>query len=228
MTGIHSTRLAASKAHRRFVAETRKAVQKMAREIPDPKSVSASIIGAQPLQFPVPPTFERAFGYRGDLRFLQFGYSVRSRRFGYSDGADDIPSDESLWFWFLRHPVISTHVPESRYPTLYGSFSIEAQRPTLEQIMRRGGTFQTPHCLLLDRQDRIAYISKRDQTMILFALMEPEGADHHTVFVDGLLMSAGTENYKVPPPIELGHQLRSFLDAKLELAKRADRADLPQ
>ncbi len=64
--------------------------------------------------------------------------------------------------------------------------------------------------------------------MILFALMEPEGADHHTVFVDGLLMSAGTENYKVPPPIELGHQLRSFLNAKLELAKRADRADLTQ
>ncbi len=64
--------------------------------------------------------------------------------------------------------------------------------------------------------------------MILFALMEPEGADHHTVFVDGLLMSAGTENYKVPPPIELEHQLRSFLDAKLELAKRADRADLTQ
>jgi hypothetical protein len=226
MTGIHSTRLAASKAHRRFMAETRNAVQKMAGKIPDPKSVSASIVGAQPLQFPVPPTFERAFGYRGDLRFLQFGYSVRSRQFGYSDGADDIPSDESLWFWFLRHPVISTHVPESRYPTLYGSCSIEAQRPTLEQIMRRGGAFQTPHCLLLDRQDRIAYISKRDQTMILFALMEPEDADHHTVFVDGLLMSPGTEDYRVPPPIELTQQLRSFLDAQIELAQRANRAGL--
>ena len=175
MPGIHSTRLAASKAHRRFVADTRKAVQKMGWEIPDPISVSASIIGAQPLQFPVPPTFERAFGYRGDLRFVEFGYSVRSRQFGYSDGADDIPSDESLWFWFLRHPVISTHVPESRYPTLYGTFSAAAERPAIEQIMRGGGTFEAPHCLLLDRRDRKAYISRRDQTMILFALMEPEG-----------------------------------------------------
>src|SRR5271165_3483450 len=228
MTGIHSTRLAASKAHRRFVAEIRKAVQKMRREIPDPKSVSASIIGAQVLQFAVPPTFERAFGYQGDLRFLQFGYSVRSQQFGYSDGADDIPSDESLWFWFLRHPVISTHVPESRYPTLYGNFSVGTQRPTLEQIMRRGGAFQTPHCLLLDRRDRITYISQRDQTMILFALMEPEDADQHMVFVGGLLMSPGNEDYKVPPAIELADQLRSFLDAQVEIAQRADRADLRQ
>ena len=184
------------------------------------------MIGAQPLQFPVPPTLERAFGYRGDLRFLEFGYSLRSRQFGYSDGADDIPSDQSLWFWFLRHPVISTHLPENRYPTLYGNFPAEAQRPTLEEIMRRGGTFQTPHCLLLDRRDRIAYISQRDQTMILFALMEPEDSDLHMVFVDGLLMSPGTEDYKEPPAIELADQLRGFLDAQVAIAQRADRADL--
>jgi hypothetical protein len=228
MPGIHSTRLAASKAHRRFVADTRKAVQKMGWEIPDPIKVSASIIGAQPLQFRVPPAFEGAFRYRGDLRFLEFGYSVRSRRFGHSDGADDIPSDESLWFWFLRHPVISTHVPESRYPTLYGAFSAAGERPAIEQIMRRSKTFKAPHCLLLDRRDRKVYICQRDQTMILFALMEPEGADHHTVFVDGLLMSPGTEDYKVPPPIELAHQLRSFLDAQLELAHGGDQVDLRQ
>jgi hypothetical protein len=48
----------------------------------------------------VPPTLERPFGYRGDLRFLEFGYSLRSLQFGYSDGADDIPSDQSLWFGF--------------------------------------------------------------------------------------------------------------------------------
>src|SRR5271165_3578689 len=228
MPGIHSTRLAASKAHRRFVADTRKAVRKMGWKIPDDTSVCASIIGAQPLQFRVPPAFEGAFGYRGDLRFLEFGYSVRSRQFGYSDGADDIPSDETLWFWFLRHPVISTHVPERRYPTLYGTFSAVAERPAIEQIMRGGRTFEAPHCLLLDRRDRKAYICQRDQTMILFALIEPEGADHHTVFVDGLLMSPGTEDYKVPPPIELAHQLRSFLDAQLQLAHGGDQVDLRQ
>jgi hypothetical protein len=228
MTGIHSTRLAASKAHRRFVAGTRKAVKKMGGEIPNPLSLSPSIVGAQPLSFPVPPTFERAFGYRADLRFLEFGYSVRSRQFGYGDGGDHIPSDESLWLWFLRHPVISTHLPEKRYPTLYGTFSVEAGRPTLDQIMRGRGSFPSPHCLLLDRQDRVAYISQRDQTVILFALMEPEGADHHAVFVDGLLMSSGTEDYKVPPPVELVHQLRSFLDARLQPAHGSEQVDLRQ
>ena len=228
MTGIHSTRLAASKAHRRFVAGTRRAVEKMGWEIPNPMSVSPSIVGAQLLSFAVPPTFERAFGYGGDLRFLEFGYSVRSRQFGYCDGADHIPSDESLWLWFLSHPVISTHLPEKRYPTLYGTFSVEARRPTLEQIMRGGGSFPSPHCLLLDRRDRMAYISQRDQTVILFALMEPEGADHHSVFVDGLLMSSGTEDYKVPPPVELVHQLRSFLDARLQPAHGSEQVDLRQ
>ena len=56
--------------------------------------------------------------------------------------------------------------------------------------------------------------------------MEPEGADHHTVFVDGLLMSPGTEDYKAAPPAEFVHELRSFLDAQLELGHRGDRADL--
>ena len=177
----------------------------MGWEIPDPISVSPSIVGAQPLQFPVPPTFERAFGYRGDLRFLEFGYSVRSRQFGYSDGADDIPSDESLWLWFLHHPVISTHLPEKRYPTLYGTFSVAPGVQRLSRSCEEVEVSEAPHCLLLDRRDRVAYISQRDQTVILFALMEPEGADHHSVFVDGLLMSSGTEDYKVPPPIELGH-----------------------
>jgi hypothetical protein len=32
--------------------------------------------------------------------------------------------------------------------------------------------------------------------MIPFALMESEGGDQHTVFVNGLLMSPGTENHK--------------------------------
>ena len=211
MTGIHSTRLAASKAHRRFVDGTRKAVKRMGWEIPNALSVSPSIVGAQLLSFAVPPTFERAFGYGGDLRFLEFGYSVGSRQFGYCDGADHIPSDESLWLWFLRHPVISTHLPENRYPTLYGVSLAEGDRPAIEEVMRRGRSFDSPHCLLLDRQDRVAYISQRDQTMILFALVEPEGADHHSVFVDGLLMSSGTEDYKMPPPDELVHQLRSWM-----------------
>ena len=228
MTGIHSTRLAASKAHRRFVAGTRKAVKKMGWEISNPLGVSPSIVGAQMLSFPVPPTFERAFGYRGDLRFIEFGYSFESRQFGYCDGADHIPSDKSLWLWFLRHPVISTHLPENRYPTLYGVSLAAGDRPAIEEVMRRGRSFDSPHCLLLDRQDRVAYISQRDQTMILFALVEPEGADHHSVFVDGLLMSSGTEDYKMPPPVELVHQLRSFLDARLAPAHGGEQVDLRQ
>ena len=224
--GIHSSRLAASKAHRRFVTETRKAVQKLGWEIPDSALLSPSIVGAQLLRFPVAPNLERAFGYRGNLRFLELGYCVRSRLFGYGDGGDHIASDENLWLWFLHHPVISTHLPEGRYPTLYGIFPPKGQGSAPEEIIRRDTGLAAVHCLLLDRHDRKTYICERDQTMILFALMEPEGADHHTVFVDGLLMSPGTEDYKAAPPAEFVHELRSFLDAQPELGHRRDRADL--
>ena len=69
--------------------------------------------------------------------------------------------------------------------------------------MGRGADLPTCHCLLLDRRDRRAYISQRDQTMMLFALMEPEEGDDHNMFVDGLLMSSGSENYNLSPAPEL-------------------------
>src|SRR5208283_3684770 len=97
-----------------------------------------------------PDSFEAAFGYRGNLRFVQFGYVAGSLQFGYSDGGDDLPSDASLWSWFLHHPVIAPHLPETRYPTLYGKFPSGSERPSLEQIMSRGADLPTCHCLLLD------------------------------------------------------------------------------
>ena len=63
-------------------------------------------------------------------------------------------------------------------------------------IMRKGPDLPTCHCLLPDRRDRRAYVSERDQATILFAVMEPEEGDAHNVFVDGMLMSPGSEDYK--------------------------------
>ena len=200
MSGLHSTRLQTSKVHKRFVAEIKDAVRKTGWKNPGSIEISPAMVGAQPLAFPVPSTFEVALGYRGDLRFVQFGYSARHRQFGYSDGGDEIPSDDSLWLWFLRHPVVSTYLPESRYPTLYGVFPDNAE-------------MSPAHCVLLDRQIRKAYVSQRHLTMIFFALMEPEDGDKHTIWVDDLLMSPGTESYKVPPPVEFTDHFRRFFDA---------------
>lgn len=220
MTGIHRTRLAASKAHQHFVKEAKRAVQTMGWQV-SRGVVSPTLIGAQPLSFPVSPIFEAAFGYRGELRFLRIGYTAASPQFGYSDGGDDLPSDERLWSWFLNHPVISSCLPENRYPTLYGKFPCGTGRPTLEEIMRTEADLPTCHCLLLDRRDRRAYISQRDQTMMLFALMEPEKGDDHNMFVDGLLMSPGSENYKLPPAPELLVEFRRSLDSQVPIEQCA-------
>ena len=81
--------------------------------------------------------------------------------------------------------------------------------------MGRRADLPTCHCLLLDRRDRRAYISQRDQTNMLFALAEPAEGDIHNVFVDGLLMSPGSENYKFPSAPELLTEFRRFLESQV-------------
>lgn len=218
--GIHRTRLAASKVHRLFVTEARRTVQKLGWQIPE-DNISPTLVGAIQLPFPLPDSFEAAFGYKGNLRFVQFGYAVGSPQFGCSDGGDDLPSDGTLWSWFLHHPAVAPYLPETRYPTLYGKFPARSQRPSLEQIMRGGVELPTCHCLLLDRRDRRAYVCERDQAMILFALMEPHDGDAHNVFVDGMLMSPGSEDYKVAPPPGLLDEFRRSMDSRVQASEGA-------
>jgi hypothetical protein len=61
----------------------------------------------------VSPVFEVAFGYRGKLPFLEFGYNAASHQFGFSDGGGDLPSDPNLWSWFLwsRHCCLKPNIP---------------------------------------------------------------------------------------------------------------------
>jgi hypothetical protein len=218
--GMHRTRLAASNVHRLFVKEARRTVQKLGWQVPE-NDISPTFVGAISLPFPVPHSFEAAFGYKGNLRFVQFGYTAGSPQFGYSDGGDDLPSDGTLWAWFLHHSAVAPHLPESRYPTLYGKFPSGSERPSLEQIMRGGVELPTCHCLLLDRRDRRAYVSERNQAMILFALTEPHDGDAHNVFVDGMLMSPGSEDYKVAPPPGLLDEFRRFMDSRVQASEGA-------
>jgi len=164
-------------------------------------------------------------GYRGNLRFVQFGYSADNGQFEYCDGGDDIRSTgESVWKWFLRHPVISAHLPESKYPTLYGVFPPGELRPTLDEIMTKATPFPlhgapAHHHLMLDRQDLKAYVARRGQTLIFFALAYPDGDAPHRVFVDDLLMSPGTEDYKQAPSASCVEDVRRFLDAQLKASR---------
>ena len=220
MGGIHKSRLAASKAHRHFVKQVRRAVQKGGSQIPQ-CGLSPALVGAEPLALLVSPVFEVAFGYRGKLPFLEFGYNAASHQFGFSDGGDELPADAGLWSWFLHHPVVSRLLPETQYPTLYGKFAPGSERPALGDILRRGANLPTCHCLLLDRRDRRAYVSQRDRTVMLFVLVEPEEGDDHSLFVDGLLMSPGCENYKLPPAPELLVEFRQFLDSQVPIGPGA-------
>jgi hypothetical protein len=57
---------------------------------------------------------------------------------------------------------------------------------------------------------------------ILFALTEPEDGNEHMVFVDGLLMSSGSEGYKLPPPAESKEELLRFLGSQIPAPKMSE------
>jgi hypothetical protein len=218
MSRIHSDRLNAKKAHQSFAFGVKRAVQKLGYEVPPPSLVPADVLGAEPLPFPIPAFLDSALGYGGSLRFVQFGYSFRTRQFEYSDGGDDIPSTgEGVWKWFLRHPLISPHLPEDRCPTLHGIFPADFKVPSLDELMTKGDSGSPPahHYLLLDRHKLKAYVALREQNLFLFALAQPEDRDPHTLYVDDLLTSPGTEDYKTPPDEDVVQEVRRFFDVQL-------------
>jgi hypothetical protein len=57
--------------------------------------------------------------------------------------------------------------------------------------------------------------------MMLFALGEPEEGDDHNMFVDGLLMSPGSENYKLTRAPEVLIGFRQFLDSQAPIEQGA-------
>jgi len=57
----------------------------------------------------------------------------------FDSGGDDLPSDASF-----GHLAVAPHLPERRYPTLYGKFLSGSKRPSLEPIMRTGGDPDLP------------------------------------------------------------------------------------
>jgi len=222
---IDSEGLVAFEAHREFVMGVKEAMRKLKGRVPDPSTISPVLLGARPLEFAMPPMMEEAFGYRGDLRYVEFSYSPKTLKFGYSDGGDHLPSDAKLWEWFLHHPLVRPEVDAERYPTLYGRFAPENFLSSEEFIAGladgddKANHYPACHSLLLDRQQRQPYLCRRDQLLLFFPLVEPEEEDHHTVFVDGLLMSPGSENYKLPVSTTLAEQLRVWLDDQFEFTE---------
>ena len=204
-------RLPAVRAHRRFVAVIKETVRRTHGSVPDPATVLPTIVGAEPLAFKVPPIMEQAFGYRGNLRFVEFSYSPRTHQFGYSDGGDHVPSDAPLWKEFVIHPLVSAEIGEDDCPTLYGKF----QRPGGRFCRELNRLNQEWHCLLVDRQERQPYLCTMKQVVFFFPLTEPENGDDHTIFRNGMLLSPSRTEFRALSQAEALQQLYASLDEEL-------------
>lgn len=190
--------------------------------LPDPSQISPSIVGALPLGFRMPPMMEEAFGYQGSLRFIEFSFSPNTLQFGHSDGADHVQSDEKLWMRFVNHPLILVQLRSVHCPTIFGEFELRRTRAPrcpeeFDEMKRELGKW---HCLLFDRRERQPYLCTREQMVLFFPLTEPDGLDDHTVFVDGLLLSPGSEDYQIESTVEIAEQLISCLDNEVRARAR--------
>lgn len=189
-------RLPAVRAHCRFVAAIKETVRKARRSVPDPATVLPTFVGAELLDFKVPAIMEQAFGYRGNLRFVEFSYSLRTHQFGYADGEDHVPSDAQLCTEFVNHQLVWAEIGEDDCPTLYGEFQ------------RRGGRFcrgldrlkQERHCLLADRQERHRSLASRS---------------HNTRIIQRYLESAGFPRRQIIDPSTQVHVAARHVDIQM-------------
>jgi hypothetical protein len=216
--GVHRDRLAASRAQRRFVEGVKAALHKTGHSVPVPSTISPAVVGAKPVSLAAPSAMEEAFGYRGKLRFVAFGYSPRTRKFGHCDGGDDIPTDSGAWLRFLNHRFVAAHISKSRYPTLFGEFDKKTVPPLDEIIAGQAPQRKNSehfHYLLLNRETRQLYVCQRDEMILFFSLLEIPGNSPPRLFVDDLRMSPGDEDHRLSPAAQPLAQLFAYLDERL-------------
>jgi hypothetical protein len=123
----------------------------------DAPRFSPSALEAEQVQVIILSMMEEAFGYRGNLKFLMFGFSLRTGQFAYCDGGDQIPTDRYLWLHFIRKPSVTLHNDEVRYPTLHGKLSnLEKNAGEALRFSEGRGDIEddTFHSFLLDREGR--------------------------------------------------------------------------
>ncbi len=91
-----------------------------------------------PLDAPVPPNMEKALGYERDARYVAFYWTPAGDQAMYDDGEISGTGEWPAWLDFTQHPLVDPHL--QRYD--FGSSDFEAD-----------------DYLLLDRQERKAYVA---------------------------------------------------------------------
>lgn len=227
MSGANTLR-----AHYRYVAAVKGAAERSlgsVGKLPPPSDASPYIVGGQPLRFVPPMAMDRALGYRGSLRYVEFSFSPRTLKFGCSDGGATTPGDENLWAKFLRHPLVRDELPRSRYPTLHGRFPVDLLKQ-FRAARSLPGAFPCAgrwHCLILDRRLCEAFLCTRAQALLFFPLTEPVERDSHTVFRNGLLLDRRTKTRPREDQLALARKMIAELDEEFELLTSGEELPMP-
>ena len=116
--------------------------------------------GLMRLSWAVPPIMERAFGYRGNRRYVAFYVNIRSGEFGCDDGVGDhVPVEPTCWRQFIEHLAIRPLLESLGF---FDQPVVEAEQLADLGEKELSEYFKRTRRLLLDRDERALYIGRSD------------------------------------------------------------------
>jgi tetratricopeptide (TPR) repeat protein len=208
--------------HARYVAKMKQAFARIVQEKHGRRVTERdlpALCGMRLLSIPCPPMLERAFGYRGNMRYVAFHYSPRSAHIGHSDGGDHLPvPNPNDWITFVNHPAMCPELHD--YSTLLGRVGINRMLTAEEfEVLpeeQRKHYCERFYALVVDRVDRRLYVATWRQLKTFQPSAEPDGKEVHIELPNEMLVSPGNEQYALPVEPSVLEDLWGSLNHQLE------------
>jgi len=120
-----------------------------------------------PLPIPVPPQLEEALGYEGDARWVAFYWSPAGDEAMYDDGRCSGDGDWTGYLAYVDHPAVAVHLVRPCWACGgRGTLTDLENEPCdfcdgagLLPLRLGSSDFEADHWLVIDRQERTAYVA---------------------------------------------------------------------
>jgi tetratricopeptide (TPR) repeat protein len=146
-------------------------------------SVQPEDFGLIKLPIPAPPNLEIALGYPGDERYVAFHeYRVTTAGFFIEDSDQRWPGVEAGWLLFCRHPAVARVLEALRLDFKRTLPLVPWDKWIALPPSQREEYWAKTRYLILDRQERVLYVSTHSKVKLFWML---EAASHAPDFDDG-------------------------------------------
>ena len=135
-----------------------------------------------PLPIPVPPQLEEALGYEGDARWVAFYWTPAGDEAMYDDGQCSGDGDWMGYLAYVDHPAVAIHLLRPCPACLGRGTTNDLENEPCDFCDGAGllplnlgsSDFEADHWLVIDRQERRAYVAPVDVAASFLRQQWPE------------------------------------------------------